>query len=249
MATAALFSGFSDFASSGTTALAPSAVGDAASGGCSAPIGVYLVDDQAMIRAAFRSWIEQAGGMSVVGDCGTAVDAIREIGRLHPDVALLDITMPGLSGIDALSSIRGASPSTRVIIVSDHEGESFVHAALANGANGYLAKSAEPDELATAIAAVMRGETFISPGLVKDGVDAARNGDSRGTCGLDGLTPRELEVFLLLAKGWSNKQIARELGVSLGTAKKHRENLQRKLDCHSSAELARLAIREGLLAE
>lgn len=247
MATSGIFSGSSEFASARAIALAPCPASEAASGGSGAPVGVYLVDDQAMIRAAFKSWIDEAGGMRVVGDSATASDAVGEIGRLHPDVVMLDITMPGLSGIDAIALIRAASPSTRVIIVSDHEGESFVHAAMDNGASGYLSKSAEPDELTDSIVAVMEGHTFISPGLLKRHVAESRQGDLQGACGIDGLTPREREVLLLLANGWSNKKIAHELSVSLGTAKKHRENLQRKLDCHSSAELARLAIREGLL--
>jgi DNA-binding NarL/FixJ family response regulator len=210
-------------------------------------ITVYLVDDQAMLRAAFKTLIEQSPDFKVAGQAGDARSAIAEIVRLRPDVVLLDITMPGLSGIDALPSIRELSPKSRILMVTHHEGESFVQEALEKGADGYLSKDSDPNELAMAIRSVARGQPFISPKVAR-GILAARPGSSAApVAGVRSLTGREREVFLLLAIGRSNKEIARELSISLGTAKKHRENLQRKLDCHSTADLARLAIREGLL--
>jgi DNA-binding NarL/FixJ family response regulator len=210
-------------------------------------ISIYLVDDQAMLRAAFRSWIQQSSDFKVAGESGDARAAIAEISRLRPDVVLLDIAMPGMSGLDALPSIRESSPKTRVLMVTNHEGESFVQDALERGADGYLSKDSDPGELSMAIRSVARGQPFISPKVAR-GILAARPGSPIGHgAGVRSLTGREREVFLLLAVGRSNKEIARELGISIGTAKKHRENLQRKLDCHSAADIARLAIREGLL--
>ncbi len=214
------------------------------------PIRVFLVDDQAMIRAAFRSLLEEQPGFEVVGDSGEARVAIDEIGQLRPDVVLLDITMPGLSGIDAIPLVRKASPRTAVVMLTHHEGESFVEQALRAGAQGYLSKDSEPAELALALHAAIRGDSFLSPKVSSGLVARARGAggeESAHSSRIEQLTPREREVFQLLALGRSNKEVARELGMSLGTAKKHRENLQRKLDCHSPAELARLAIREGLL--
>lgn len=214
------------------------------------PIRVFLVDDQAMIRAAFRSLLEEQPGFEVVGDSGEARVAIDEIGELRPDVVLLDITMPGLSGIDAIPLVRKASPRSAVVMLTHHEGESFVEQALRAGAQGYLSKDSEPAELALALHAAIRGDSFLSPKVSSGLVARARGGggeESSHSSRIEQLTPREREVFQLLALGRSNKEVARELGMSLGTAKKHRENLQRKLDCHSPAELARLAIREGLL--
>lgn len=214
-----------------------------------APIRVFLVDDQAMIRAGFRSLIARNPRFSVVGDSGDPRAAIETIGTLRPDVIVLDISMPGLSGLDAIAQIRRVHPKARVLMLTHHEGETFVNQAFSAGADGYLSKDSEADELALAIEAVHRGNPFISPKVA--GSLLFRGAPSKlgapGTTRVDALTPREREVFQLLALGKSNKEIAAALEMSLGTAKKHRENLQRKLDCHSPAEMARLAIREGLL--
>lgn len=215
------------------------------------PIQVYLIDDQAMIRAALRALLTQGERFVVIGDTADAREGIEEVTELRPDVVLLDITMPGLSGLDAIGQIRKSSPRTKIIMLTHHEGQTFVEQALKAGAEGYLSKDSTDSELTVAIEAVHRGNPYVSPkvsgGLISQ-VRGAKAGEPVGASLLGSLTPREREVFQLLAIGQSNKEVARELGMSLGTAKKHRENLQRKLDCHSAAELARLAIREGLLA-
>jgi DNA-binding NarL/FixJ family response regulator len=211
------------------------------------PVSVYLVDDQAMLRAAFKTFVQQTPGFTVAGEAGDARTAIGEVGSIKPDVILLDITMPGLSGLDAIGSIRELSPKSRILMVTHHEGESFVRDAIERGADGYLSKDSDPDELALAIRSVVRGQPFISPKVARGLISAGPGSTAQQTGGVRSLTDREREVFLLLAVGLSNKEIARKLSISLGTAKKHRENLQRKLDCHSTADLARLAIREGLL--
>jgi DNA-binding NarL/FixJ family response regulator len=211
-------------------------------------IQLYLVDDQAMIRASMRSLLDKEEGFSVIGDNGDAREAINEVARLRPDVILLDITMPGLSGIDAIAMLRKAHQRVKVVMLTHHEGESFVQQALDAGADGYLSKDSDPQELGVALRAVVQGNPFISPKVARGLVATSRTGARPGQpTGLRSLTTREREVFQLLALGKSNKEVAHELDMSLGTAKKHRENLQRKLDCHSAAELARLAIREGLL--
>lgn len=212
---------------------------------------VYLLDDQAILRAGFRSLLLEMGRFDVVGDSGDARTAVAEIARLLPDVVLLDITMPELSGIDAIPQIRDASPKSKIVMLTHHEGQTFVDQALKAGAEGYLSKDSDPAELALAIDAVRRGDPFISPKVASALVSQARGSgppSSSSGGGLASLTPREREVFQLLAMGRANKEVARELGMSLSTAKKHRENLQRKLRCSSAAELARMAIREGLLS-
>jgi DNA-binding NarL/FixJ family response regulator len=215
-----------------------------------ARIRVYLVDDQAMIRAAIKSFLSQREPFEIVGSSGEPRKAIEEIRTLRPDVVVLDITMPGLSGLDAIPLIRKSLPKVKVVMLTHHEGESFVEQALRAGAEGYLSKDSDPAELALAIEAVNRGDPFVSPkvaaGLV-GGLRGRRDAADAPKSRLGTLTPREREVFQLLALGKSNKEVASALEMSLGTAKKHRENLQRKLDCNSAAELARLAIREGLL--
>jgi DNA-binding NarL/FixJ family response regulator len=213
-------------------------------------IRVYLVDDQAMIRAGFRSLLAKDPRFQIAGDCGDARLAIEKIAVVKPDVVVLDISMPGLSGIDAIPMIRKAHPPARIVMLTHHEGESFVEQALRAGADGYLSKDSEPAELALALESVHRGNMFLSPKVAASLVHRTRpaaDGSVQRTK-IDALTPREREVFQLLALGKSNKEVARALEMSLGTAKKHRENLQRKLDCHSAAELALLAIREGLMS-
>lgn len=214
------------------------------------PIRVFLVDDQSMLRAAFRSLLAEDERFEVVGDCGDARTAIERVAELRPDVVLLDISMPGLSGLDALGPIRAAHPRVRILMLTHHEGDSFVDQALRGGADGYLSKDSDPTELMLALESVNVGKAYVSP-KVSAGLLAMVRGEMGAVAPranrLNSLTPREREVFQLLALGKSNKEVARELDISLGTAKKHRENLQRKLDCHSAAELARLAIREGLV--
>ena len=212
---------------------------------------IYLVEDQAIIRKAVRSMLEDVPEFEVVGESGEARNALAEIERLRPDVVLLDISMPGLSGLDAIAMIRRSVPRTKVVMLTHHEGETFVEQALRSGAEGYLSKNSDPEELALAIHAVRRGDPYVSPkvsgGLVSQLRGAAAEGTPPPKSKLESLTPRERQVFQLLAIGKCNKEVASELGMSLGTAKKHRENLQRKLQCGSAAELARTAIREGLL--
>ena len=213
-------------------------------------IRVYLVDDQTMIRAGFKSLLMKDARFEVVGESGDPRRAIDAIAAVKPDVVLLDISMPGLSGIDAIPQIRKSHPKARIVMLTHHEGDSFVEQAMRAGADGYLSKDSEPAELTLAIESVHKGNMFLSPKvagwlLTRGRRVEASAGEPKSR--LDALTPREREVFQLLAVGKSNKEVAKALDMSLGTAKKHRENLQRKLDCHSAAELARLAISEGLL--
>ena len=214
------------------------------------PIRIFLVDDQSMIRAGIKSMLSKNPRFEIAGSSGDPREAIPAIGQTLPDVVLLDISMPGLSGIDAIGQIRKLHPRVRIVMLTHHEGESFVSQALTAGADGYLSKDSDQAELILAIEAVHRGNAFISPkvagSLLRRGAQHEPAGASV-TTRIEGLTPREREVFQLLALGKSNKEIAKALAMSLGTAKKHRENLQRKLDCHSTAEMALLAIREGLL--
>lgn len=213
-------------------------------------ISIVLIDDQAIVRAAFRSLLERGGRFKVVGDAGDARRGIELVGSLQPDVVILDITMPGLSGLDAVAPLKRASPRSRVLMASQHEGQKFVQEALQAGADGYLSKDSDPAELSLAIESIHRGDSYLSPKVANGVMARAVRGETmpqNDASAISVLTPREREVFQLLALGKANKEVAATLGLSLGTVKKHRENLQRKLDCHSPAELARLAIREGLL--
>lgn len=214
-----------------------------------ATVSLYLVEDDLMVRAGLRALLEENPSMKVIGEAEDAREAIREVKELRPDVVVLDITMPGLSGVDAVAPIKDASPRTKVLMATHHVGSQFVQQSLHAGADGYVAKNSKPEELSLAIQSILRGEAYVSPRVASALVGKIRGSGQDGSPGsrLDTLTGREREVFQLLALGKANKEVAAMLHVSLSTVKKHRENLQRKLDCHSAAELARLAIREGLL--
>lgn len=215
-----------------------------------ARISIYLIDDEALVRAGLRALLEQSDAFRVVGESGDTRDAVRRIGQLQPDIVLLDIRMPGLSGLDAVVPIKQAAPKSKVLMATQHESRDFVMQALRSGADGYITKSSDPRELVPAIEAIYRGESFVTPRIAASFIGAVRNPgttDEPHDQRLSALTVREREVFQLIAVGRANKEIARILDISLGTVKKHRENLQRKLDLHSAAEIARTAIREGLM--
>lgn len=220
----------------------------------STSIRVYVIDDQSIVRAALRRLLEDDCGFEVVGDCGDPREAVDHVERLRPDVVTLDVTMPGLSGIDALPRLKTASPRSHFLILTNHESGRFLEESLRAGASGFLTKDSDPAELKLAVEAIQAGRNYVTPRVTNALVqrvktpDGEGGGDGTGIGRLAALTAREREVFQLLALGKSNKEVASQLGVSLGTAKKHRENLQRKLDAHSTAELARIAIQEGLLS-
>jgi DNA-binding NarL/FixJ family response regulator len=213
-------------------------------------IRIYLVDDQMMIRAGFRSLLGKDDRFQVVGDSGDPRKAVEAIAVAKPDVVLLDISMPGLSGLDAVPLIRKVHPKVKIVMLTHHEGETFVDQALKAGADGYLSKDSEPSELILALQSVHADKMYLSPRVASGVLQRSRRegpGTTPSDTRLGSLTPREREVLQLLALGKSNKEVAHSLKFTLGTAKKHRENLQRKLDCHSAAEMALLAIKEGLL--
>jgi len=217
------------------------------------PIRVFVIDDQSIVRAALRQLLKNDCGFEVVGDSGHPRTAVEDLERLRPDVVTLDVTMPGLSGIDALPRLRAASPRTRFLVLTNHESGRFLEESLRAGASGFLTKDSEPAELRIAVEAVHAGRNYVTPRVANALVERVKlpEGEAAemgGVGRLAALTARERGVFQLLALGKSNKEVASELDVSLGTAKKHRENLQRKLDAHSTAELARIAIQEGLLS-
>jgi len=211
-------------------------------------IAVYIVDDQSIVRGALRCLLTQSGSISIVGDSGSAREALKDLKTVRPDVILLDITMPGLSGLDAIPLLKKAVPRASILMLSVHEGASRVEQAMSMGADGYLSKDSEPSELVLAVTSVRKGHPYLSPRIARNFLPGQRNGrpDSAPTT-IDSLTPRERQVFQMLAIGKSNKEVAQELLISIGTAKKHRENLRRKLQCATSSDLVRLAIREGLL--
>jgi DNA-binding NarL/FixJ family response regulator len=210
-------------------------------------IRVVLADDHTLVRAGLRTLLEGMAGVDVVGEAGDGHEVVRLVETLQPDVALLDIGMPGLNGLDAAGRLATASPSTRVLILSMHHAEEYVLRALRSGCAGYLLKGSAVSELEIAIRAVARGEAYLSPAVSKQVVDdyVARTGGSAGP--LDALTSRQREVLQLVAEGHTSKAIAQRLGLSLKTVEAHRSQIMQRLAIHDLPGLVRFSVRVGLV--
>lgn len=210
-------------------------------------IRVLLADDHALVRAGIRSVLEAIPGVQVVAETGDGQEVLPLIERHHPHVALLDIAMPGLNGLEVAARVRKDAPGTRVIILSMHATEAYVRQALAAGAAGYLVKDAGVAELELALKAVARGETYLSPGVSRHVVEGYLAGGPGAPAGLERLTPRHREILQLVAEGHTTKDIAARLGISGRTVETHRGELMERLHIHDVAGLVRYAIRAGLV--
>lgn len=212
-------------------------------------IRLLLVDDHAVVRTGLRMLLEGESDIEIVGEAEDASEALNQISQLEPDVVLMDIGLPDMSGIDATRSIKQLAPSTAVVALTIHEDEEYFFQMLDAGASGYVPKRAAPDELLTAIRVTAQGEVYLYPTLakllVKDYLTQALQPKNQAT--LNGLTPRENEVLTLLADGASNMEIADQLSISPKTVARHRENIMGKLNLHSRAELVKYAIRKGII--
>ncbi|HET7009551.1 MAG TPA: response regulator transcription factor [Anaerolineales bacterium] len=212
-------------------------------------VKLLLVDDHAVVRSGLRMLLEDQGGVTIVGEAGTAREAIEAANRLNPDVVLMDIGLPDLSGIDAAREMKRLRPDTAIVALTIHEDAEYFFKMLEAGATGYVPKRAAPDELLSAIEAAANGEVYLYPSMAKLLVgDYLKQEQATKTArALDGLTEREQEVLTQLAEGESNQGIADRLGISPKTVGRHRENLMRKLNLHSRAELVKYAIRKGII--
>lgn len=212
-------------------------------------IRLLLVDDHAVVRTGLRMLLEGESDIEIIGESESASDALNRISQLSPDVILMDIGLPDMSGIDATRSIKQLAPGTAVVALTIHEDEEYFFKMLDAGASGYVPKRAAPEELLSAIRVTAAGEVYLYPSLakllVKDYLAQAQIPKNQAR--LNGLTPRENEVLLMLADGASNNEIADELHISPKTVARHRENIMGKLNLHSRAELVKYAIRKGII--
>jgi DNA-binding NarL/FixJ family response regulator len=206
------------------------------------------VDDHKLFRAGIRSLLQTVSDVEVVAEAGDGREALRLIEAHHPDVVLMDVMMPGLNGLDAAARVSRTFPRTRVIMLSMNAGEDSVLQTLRAGAAGYLVKTADPAELELAVRAVIRGEKFLSSAISQYVVAACLGRVGREQTSLERLTPRQREVLQLIAEGYTTKEIAKALGISVKTAEAYRGELMKALDLHDIASLTRYAIRMGLVS-
>ncbi len=212
-------------------------------------IRLLLVDDHQVVRTGLRMLLGNEADVTIVGEAGTAREAIDSAGTLKPTVILMDIGLPDMSGIDATREIKRLYPDVAVVALTIHEDEEYFFNMLDAGAVGYVPKRAAPDELLTAIRAASRGEVYLYPSmaklLVKGYLNQEHPGDNPKP--LDELTDREQEVLRFVAEGATNDEIANALVISPSTVARHRENMMQKLGLHSRSELVRYAIRKGII--
>jgi DNA-binding NarL/FixJ family response regulator len=212
-------------------------------------IRVMLADDHTILREGIKGLLEKAEDIEVVGEAGDGSEAVAKAQQLSPDVVLMDITMPGMNGLEATRQIKVLKPDIKVLILTMHESNQYISQFLRSGASGYVLKDTAASELAGAIRAVDAGNAFLYPSIARKLLDGylqrpEDGGDSEGD---DGLTEREREVLKMVAEGRTNKEIADTLSLSIRTVQAHRANLMGKLHMHDRTELVRYAIRKGLI--
>lgn len=213
------------------------------------PIRLLLVDDQEIVRAGLCSLLEGHPELEIIGEAATGEEAVTLTAQLQPDVVLMDITLPDISGAEATRRIKVLTQEANVLALTIHEDEAYFFDMLNAGASGYVPKRASPDDLMAAIHVVAAGEVFLHPivagALVQDYLHRVRSGAERES--YDDLTPRQQEVLTLIAEGLSNQDISSQLGISVRTVERHRENIMERLNLHSRTDLVKYALRKGLI--
>jgi two-component system, NarL family, response regulator NreC len=207
-------------------------------------IRILLADDHAVVRQGFRLILGAQPDMEIVGEAGNGREAVELAEKLHPDVAVMDVAMPELNGIEATRRIAEAAPRTRVLALSMHKDSVYVREILRAGARGYLLKDQIDSDLLAAVRAVARGEGYLSPAVSDAVLNDYRKHVSEP---IDLLTSREREVLQMIAEGKTNKEIATVLALSVYTVDAHRGRIMEKLNLHSVNELVRFAVRNGLV--
>jgi two-component system response regulator NreC len=213
-------------------------------------IRVLLADDHAVLRAGLKMLLESQPDITVVGEAGDGKTTLNLVTSLLPDVLLLDVGMPGMDGLGVLQAIRVDVPHCRVLLLTMHEEEAILRAALRAGASGYMLKKAAEAELLTAIRAVARGEAYVDPALTRTMIEGYLESAeaAKATEQMDGLTTREVEVLRLVAEGYSNKEVAEKLVLSVKTIETHKAHIAGKLGVKSRVEWLRYAREKGLLS-
>jgi two-component system response regulator NreC len=211
-------------------------------------IRLLLVDDHEIVRAGIRMLFLAEADMEIVGEVSSGYEALEAVRELKPDVVIMDVAMPGMSGIEATRQIKEANPDTAVLALTMYEDEQYFFEMLNAGASGYIPKRAAPDDLVSAIRVISQGNVFLYATLAKFLMkDMAERSGSGSASVADELTPREREVLTYIAEGYTNREIAEALSISVKTVDRHRENIMQKLNLHNRVELVKYAIEKGLI--
>jgi two-component system response regulator NreC len=216
-----------------------------------APARIAIVDDHTIVRAGLCSLLSAEPDFEVVGEASDGEGALALARDLKPEVFVMDITMPSVSGFEAMRMVREISPASKVVVLTMHEDELYVFQALEAGASAYLVKGSPPSELHTAIRAVVRGEAYFSPAIASQLLSTYLRGAGKMTRPVEviySLSAREREVLRLIAEGLTAREIAGRLYLSVNTIERHRANLMEKLGVHNRVDLVKLAVRYGLVA-
>jgi DNA-binding NarL/FixJ family response regulator len=212
---------------------------------------VVLAEDHVVLRQGLRSLLEKEEEFEVVAEASDGLDAIRCVQRTLPDILIIDLTMPRMTGMHAIKDIKKVHPEVKIIVLTVHTAEEYVYESLKAGADGYVLKAADFSELIMAIRCVLMGKTYISPDISDTVVMGYLKGSKDKeppAAGRESLTPREQEVLKLVAEGYKNREIGDMLCVSIKTVEKHRENIKRKLDLASTSAIIAYAIDHGLVS-
>jgi len=211
-------------------------------------IKLLLVDDHEIVRAGLRMLFQVEQDMEIVGEANSGDEALEAVRTLMPDVVIMDVAMPGMSGIEATRRIKEINSDVAVLALTMHEDEQYFFKMLSAGASGYIPKRAAPDDLVSAIRVISQGNVFLYPTLAKLLVQDFRDrGGSEPRLIAEELTPREHEVLTHIAEGYTNREIAEALVISVKTVDRHRENIMHKLNLHNRVELVKYAIEKGLI--
>ncbi|MBI4465004.1 MAG: response regulator transcription factor [Acidobacteria bacterium] len=212
-------------------------------------IRVLIADDHAILREGLRALLGLSQDLEVVGEAADGKEAIEQCRRLHPDVVLMDIAMPGLGGLEATLEIKKEDPRAKVLVLTQYEDREYIRRFLKAGVSGYVLKKAVSSELAAAIRAAYRGGLVLAPEVAREAMEEfpARTRPAESADPYDALTDREKEVLKLVAEGHSNKEVAEMLGISVKTAMSHRERLMEKLQIHNRTDLIKFALRKGVI--
>ena len=212
-------------------------------------VRIFLVEDHTILREGLRALLTAEPNFEIIGEAADGREAVRFVEKQVPDLILMDLSMPRMTGMDAIREIKKRYPATKIIALTVHKTEEYLRTTLQAGADGYVLKDATHEELMLAIQNVLKGKTYLSPGVSGKVIEGYLEGKESqipsSTLGL--LSQREREVLKLIAEGYKNKEIAADLCISLKTVEKHRANLMKKLDLHNAAALTAYAIEQGLV--